>query len=300
MEVIIGEEEEKFPTYQTFSNYLSNIAEYFRKQLKTNIEEDVTIIELKETAKKKLPLPQHNLDDPGKVYNPRVVITQALRECKADPNYEKLRLLALVALRTVPLIRTGCAGTIRRDSIKETVDMKGRKILIFFSKGKCANIAKIKEESNYLEFLPEELKDYCPARIVLQLKNVIDQRKPSHNSLWTYLKDLNRPLKTKSLRPLLRSLLARAGHPEFTAHSLRTMSSEFLELVQDVPSEEIEMRSWKSKSKRPNTRLLNYRSRITKRNFSELMWGPLLPSQEVSQETILETVMVRRATISPL
>jgi hypothetical protein len=121
--------------------------------------------------------------------------------------------------------------------------------------------------------------------MLLQLKELVDARRPSHNSVFTYLKDFEQVLKAKTISKLMKDLLIQTGVIGATAHSIRGMSSEYLSLVAEISDEEITLRSWKSKSARPTARLLHYRSRITRASFVEIFWAPETPPP-LSSESI--------------
>ena len=274
-EAIMGNDESKYPVFQTFRNYLSAIEEYREDHNLPCLSEAPLLRQLVGAAKRVLPKSSCKLNDPGAVYNPRTVISESLSKYAQDPSYQNLRLIALLALRTTALLRGKDAHSIRRNTIKVTYDVRGRKILVFEYHGKSAKKMGMSNESNYVEFLEPSMEDHCPASWIMKLKETIDnQEGVSHNSLFTFVTDKNKPLQSQSINPLITKFLISIGIEGHSGHSIRSMTSEFLDLVAKVPENEIQLRGWKSKAHKTNTRLLHYRSRMTDNNFAELLWKP--------------------------
>ena len=147
------------------------------------------------------------LSSPAGAFSPIRPIEEVLARLSKENTYANLRLAAFLAIRTVPILRSKCAWSIRRSSIKTETDLRGWKLLVFEYHGNAAAQLNLDVESNYIEFLSEEFADRCPARLVLRLKEVIDNAQVNHDSLWTYLKDFNKTLASNSLGPLVKKLL---------------------------------------------------------------------------------------------
>lgn len=275
-EEIIGEDVESRPTYQHFRSFLAAIDEDGRKRGLVSYLYAPVIQELVALAKANLFRAACKLNDPSKVYNPRYVIQKLRDQWLSSKSYENLRLMALLALRSVPLLRSGDCWSISRKSISVSTDIRGRKILIFQYCGKLAKILKVPNESNFIEFLDDDLAHVCPATLVWQLKTELDTARVQHDSLFTYVNDKTQVMKSQSLGPIIKKALIKLGLVDFSAHSVRAMTSEFLELVGDVSDDQITLRSWKAKKVAPSTRLLHYRSRVTVASFADLLWNPRL------------------------
>jgi hypothetical protein len=274
---IVGTDPNNLPTYQTVHNYFAAVAEARRREGLQSYETAPTLINFVQALRLRLPRCRTGMADPGDVYNPRFIIKKAIESLSKDPSYATRRLVALVALRSVPLLRSADVFSISRSSIAESFDMRGRRILIFSYRGKNARLGNLEMESNYIEFLSPDLEGYCPATWVKKLKEEVDSFHPTHDKLFTFLKDPQSVMKAQSLGSLVKKFLADIGLSKFTGHSVRAMASEFLEMVAHVTPEDIQRRGWKSRSARPSARDLHYRSRISHANFADLLWNPNHP-----------------------
>ena len=285
-EAIIGRQPERYPVYQTFSNYLSAIDKDRKKRNLPLFADQERVQNLVEAAKKLLPRCSGRLNDPGEVYDPKVVVQKALKTYLDNGSYKALRLVGLLAFRTSALLRAKDVHSIKRSSIKSTTDMRGQRILIFDYCGKSAKKAMLTKESNFVEFLHPSLEKFCPATLILKLKNEIDKDTTvKHDSIMTFLREKNKTLQPQSINPLIEEFLKEIGIHGHTGHSIRAMTSEYLELSAGVDADQICLRGWKFKSLRPNTRTLSYRSRITTRNFSDILWNPNQQVEQLPQST---------------
>ena len=94
--------------------------------------------------------------------------------------------------------------------------------------------------------------------------------------MFTFIRDMNQVLLPQSLNPLLKHQLEKIGVKGHSGHSLRTMTSEYLEHVANIPAKQVDKRGWKpAKTKgKSDTRRLHYSSKMTDANFAEILWIP--------------------------
>ena len=216
-----------------------------------------------------LPSSPKYLKDPTKVYDVRLLAHQA---CSlSSDSLSSLRLKTLILLRIVALLRSKDASTILRDSIQETTDLTGRRLVVFKYIGKYAIKHKLEWEMNYLEFTPDESR--CPATAILALKAMVDTLSPHTNNLFVDLRKPHGPIGEERLANIVYDFMRKCNiDPSFTAHSIRTMTSELLGLL-GVPALDIDKRgAWANKNPTlSSVRLQHYNSRLSPLNFASLL-----------------------------
>lgn len=208
------------------------------------------------------------LNDPDDGYDPRPILVNAMK--LPSSNLSNLRLKAIIILRVIPLLRSGDVASIKRSSIRLVKDLTGRTLLIFKYKGKRAQILNLRSESNYIEYNPAP---ESPANIILKLKERVDAISGSfHDYLIPDLRNKKKSLSSQRIANLTHEFMTAQRIPkEFTAHSLRTMTSEILSLL-GVPDSDIDKRGgWSSKTPSSKVRKESYRSRVVSPDFSKIL-----------------------------
>ena len=195
------------------------------------------------------------------------------------------RLRCLILTRTTALLRSIDCATIKRSSIRSSLDPLHRPIVIFNYKGKAASISNTDFESNYLEFLPSD-PDLCPASAMLLLKSTIDGLNPPHDFLFCSQKKPFNPLSSERLSSITKGLFSKLGLNSHKSHSIRKAANDLLRF-NGVPDADRDTRGgWKPKnSSTSNTQRLCYTHRFSRFNFAEVISRALeFNSSKVTKE----------------
>ena len=200
---------------------------------------------------------------------PSITLHQSSLRYLLQSQIQSARLRALVLIRLSALLRS--IDCVRRDSITRTTDSLNRDIVIFFYK---VSIHYISEESNYVEFLPDN-PQLCPATAILALKDLVDRLNPPHNSLFCYERFPFLPLSSQGLASILRRHF-KFLELEVNPHALREISADFLRLKEGVPSIDRDLRGgWKPKNCSDSDTQRLHNSRLSSFNFAQVLSSAL-------------------------
>lgn len=205
---------------------------------------------------------------------PSLILSEPSLRFLLQSQIQSTRLRALILIRLCALLRSIDCASIRRNSIVRSKDALNRDIVIFFYRGKAASIHNVTEESNYVEFLPNNPL-ICPASAILALKDLVDKLDPPHNSLFCYERFPFHPLTSQGVSSIMRRHL-KFLDLKIKPHDIREISADFLRL-KGVPSIDRDLRGgWKPKNcSDSETQRLHYNSRLSSFNFAEVLSSAL-------------------------
>ena len=191
-------------------------------------------------------------------YAPRVLLPVLPR----GRDFDSVRNRALFALRVDTLMRPGEPATIRRSSIRPTVDPLGRPVVVFVYNSKRSAAQHVAADSNYAAHVHDGAEPgdgasalVCPACLLLALKQRVVALPAASEHDCVFTSADGEPLSRDRLSSIVTGLLRAARLPNvFTAHSLRAACNQSLQLA-GVSVDEIALRAgwagvWSSSSQR--------------------------------------------------